>query len=208
MDKLPSHRQLLASLIDSLSKDAHPSQEDSDNTSIIPQDCRRLLLTLHVLFPNLLLPALDLLDRRLIIRVRSSLAEAITGDQRPTENNVWDLYVVKSVASTLTRRHRENTASKSYAVRLSAWNCSCVSFVFDAFSPEKVASEEDDVGETQSWSFGGLSLDGRTGAAEHVPCCKHLLACLLAQRWNGLLGGYIDERIATREELAGIIAGL
>lgn len=57
------------------------------------------------------------------------------------------------------------------------------------------------------WSFGGMSLDGlAAGAGEGVPVCKHLLACLLADRWSVALGRYVVERRVGREEMAGIVA--
>ena len=39
-----------------------------------------------------------------------------------------------------------------------------------------------------------------------VPCCKHLLACLLAERWHAALGSYVMGRRVGKEEMAGIIA--
>jgi hypothetical protein len=61
------------------------------------------------------------------------------------------------------------------------------------------------------WTFGGASLDGSAagagaGAGEGVPVCKHLLACLLAERWSVALGRYVVERRVGREEMAGIVA--
>jgi hypothetical protein len=57
------------------------------------------------------------------------------------------------------------------------------------------------------WSFGGMSLDGiEAGAGEGVPVCKHLLACLLAERWGTALGQYVAEREVVKEEMAGIVA--
>lgn len=58
--------------------------------------------------------------------------------------------------------------------------------------------------EEQEWSFGGLSTDGLPGGAEGVPCCKHLLACLLAERCEEELGGYVKEVRVGREEMAGL----
>lgn len=57
------------------------------------------------------------------------------------------------------------------------------------------------------WEFGGLSADGRDGAGG-VPCCKHLLACVLAEKWNAVLGGYIEQRLVSREEGAGLVGDL
>ncbi|KAG4434349.1 hypothetical protein IFR05_010160 [Cadophora sp. M221] len=53
----------------------------------------------------------------------------------------------------------------------------------------------------EEWEFGGLSLDGRNGGG--VPCCKHLLACVLGERWD-VLKGYVKERVVGREEMAGL----
>ncbi|KAL8354095.1 hypothetical protein RB601_003780 [Gaeumannomyces tritici] len=75
------------------------------------------------------------------------------------------------------------------------------------------------------WEFGGLSIDGREQQLGHgsggddddgggglvevrgVPCCKHLLACLLADRWP-VAGRCVAARCVSREELAGIMAGI
>ncbi|KAL5325942.1 hypothetical protein ACEPPN_007077 [Leptodophora sp. 'Broadleaf-Isolate-01'] len=53
----------------------------------------------------------------------------------------------------------------------------------------------------EKWEFGGLSMDGRDGGG--LPCCKHLLACVLGERWD-VLRGYVDERVVGREEMAGL----
>ena len=39
-----------------------------------------------------------------------------------------------------------------------------------------------------------------------VPLCKHLLASLLAERWD-VIGGLVEEREVGREEMAGWAAG-
>lgn len=98
-----------------------------------------------------------------------------------------------------------------YTVHLEAWNCSCAAFAFSAFpaapwnlSQEDVYDEDLDMDmseeeEEGKWEFGGLSLDGGGG----VPVCKHLLACVLGERWKGVLGGYVREKVVSREEMAG-----
>lgn len=103
-----------------------------------------------------------------------------------------------------------------YAVRLEAWNCSCAAFAFEAYpggsrfgdhAPWLNLDDGDSDGdgdEGAEWEFGGLGLDGKTGEAGKVPICKHLLACLLAERWDGMLGGYVKEKEVGREEMAGI----
>ena len=208
---LPPHRQFLTSLINSLSKtpSSHPEEASPPSgyphqQQAIPLSRRRLLLTLHVLFPNLLLPALDLLDRSLVTRLVASDASSNQAGQQQ------GLYLIKSLASTMSRRRRETAAARLYLVQLSAWNCTCASFSLDAFpatvrSTTAVTGDDDDA-EGESWAIGGLSLDGYKGMGEDVPCCKHLLAALLGDSWEDVMGSYVQEAKATMEELAGIIA--
>jgi hypothetical protein len=105
-------------------------------------------------------------------------------------------------------------------VRLTAWNCSCAAFAFSAFpastsgpfsprfedatSASASLGARDAQGTDSDWEFGGLSSNGTAGHGDGVPCCKHLLACLLAERWEGGLGGYIRQMRVGREEMAGL----
>ncbi|KAK2069829.1 hypothetical protein P8C59_004376 [Phyllachora maydis] len=80
-----------------------------------------------------------------------------------------------------------------------------------AAEEEEEEEEEEDADETAAWSFGGLSLDGTEDSVsetEAVPVCKHLLACLLAERWKAALGRYVVERRVRKEEMAGLVADL
>lgn len=114
--------------------------------------------------------------------------------------------------------HASAGTGLSYVVRLQAWNCSCAAFTFSAFpatmSPfvptycegdGRVNSAKMQVGKerTEAWQFGGLSRDGMDDRSS-VPCCKHLLACLLAERWHLVLGCYVKEIMAESEEMAGL----
>ncbi|KAF4507063.1 hypothetical protein G6O67_005738 [Ophiocordyceps sinensis] len=274
MQNLPSHRQLLTSLVASLSQQQQqPLRQDSGAAA----GRRHLLLTLHVIFPSIVLPALDLLDRKLVARVRvapgrgpeeqSSIharhrdveglgdskrtnrlggggepgnrgrsAPSSLAGQTMDEVPLAQLYVVQSLASTLAPPRGRDPASPSrtYAVHLDAWSCSCASFALEAFashtqptagaslfksraspspfpraSPPSPPSEARPVGQDeQMLSFGGLSLDGLSSRGEHVPCCKHLLACLLVETWSAVMGSGVDDRIVSRQELAGIAAGV
>ncbi|KAF5027202.1 hypothetical protein F66182_690 [Fusarium sp. NRRL 66182] len=221
MEPLPSHRQLITALISSIS-DIAPSNSADDISSTQPPRAaqppsstplqaispsqRPLLLTLHVLFPSLLLPALDLLDRGLVTRpVRKQEPE----DEIPTDNPKNDIFLVRSLATTLSRRTRDfGLSSKRYIVHLNAWNCSCASFTFDAFPSHPVPvmnQTQQPPPKDEEWSFGGLGLDSRGDAP---PCCKHLLACLLVDKWPAMLGSYVEDWVVSREELAGIVADL
>ena len=117
-----------------------------------------------------------------------------------------------------------SSVNLTYTVRLEAWNCSCAAFAFEAFPGGSLghspwADPEDNDPDSDSdfveglggeegkeeikWEFGGLSFDGRRGGGK-VPICKHLLACLLAERWEAVLGGYVKEMVLGKEEMAGI----
>lgn len=78
MSALPSNRTFVTSLISSL-----PSESASQNPlKDLSPPHRNVLLTLHVLFPNELLPALDLLDRGLVTRLRiTELSDSFAADR-------------------------------------------------------------------------------------------------------------------------------
>ena len=240
MTSLPTHRQLLTSLITSLSSispslpsEAPPSPPTSTSPlHALSQSHRQLLLTLHVLFPNLLLPAFDLLDRGLVTRLTLSVKDHESGSRPDAAERKEDVtagrpndsaesspgfFLVKSLATTLTRRHRDvGLSSQRYLVQLRTWQCACASFTFDAF-PSSSGSAGDHENESTTseldesllnWSFGGMSLDGLGASGGDVPCCKHLLACLIEEKWPSLLRQYLDERTVSREEMAGIMADM
>ncbi|KAI1753049.1 hypothetical protein F4782DRAFT_539794 [Xylaria castorea] len=237
------------------SSNQHVGASPSTNPfKLIPPAYRTILTTLHVLYPSTLLPALDLLDRRLVTRVilkqdatqqptnihdvtitsaqKSEVDGAILNMQE--ENKPLPLYhLVRSAQPQSHRRqHSASSGGRVYIVRLESWNCTCAAFAFSAFpplpSPTPIFSSpaESSVAETgyqifpgdsamsshedaaQTWEFGGLSADGKDGAGGGVSCCKHLLACVLAEKWNAALGGYMEERIVGREEGAGLVGDL
>lgn len=109
-------------------------------------------------------------------------------------------------------RARGAVGEMVYIVRLAAWNCTCAAFAFSAF-PGAASSlvfdaeeaEIDDAaaagGSGEEWQFGGVSRDGMAGGG--VPCCKHILACVLAERMGEWVGG-VKEREVGREEMAGL----
>lgn len=301
MASLPHPRHFLTSLINTISDiplaqpGPHPLRhhEQSNPLKAVPRSHRPLLTTLHVLFPTLLLPALDVLDRRLVTRLwlvprRSDEAgyESPSDDDDADENGsdggvnadvrgdgevggytpepaargagqyvprrrarpppaeeegeelgeqepLSHIFTVRSSQSAHPRRRKdlvlggvaEDPAQKAYTVRLGAWNCTCAAFAFAAipgagsrgFSVDVGARDEgrrhgvideaEREGGAGDWEFGGMSLDG-AGDGGGVPCCKHLLACLLAERWPAGLGDYIEERRVGRNQMAGIVADI
>ncbi|KAJ9227538.1 hypothetical protein DTO169E5_5549 [Paecilomyces variotii] len=133
---------------------------------------KSLMLTLHCLFPNELLLALDILDRKLVRRFVSSkqtedgdgnAAEYTntsgSGDDREEipdsqeeeevdslpeqQTSVRDeMFLVLSTSSTTSQSSRR-VPEKYYEVRLRAWNCTCPAFVLSAFRNLGNAVEED-----------------------------------------------------------------
>ncbi|RYC57066.1 hypothetical protein CHU98_g9140 [Xylaria longipes] len=267
MTTIPKPRDILTSLISSLpsipiadhattttsshrSSNQHVGANPTTNPfRLIPPAYRSILTTLHVLYPSTLLPALDLLDRRLVTRVilkqyapqqPTNIQDvAITSAQESEadggipnmqeENKPPPLYHLVRSAQPQSHRRQHSTSSggRAYIVRLESWNCTCAAFAFSAFpplpsptlssasesgyhiSPTTDTREDDDAmtsdeDAAQTWEFGGLGADEKDGAGG-VPCCKHLLACVLAEKWNAVLGGYMEERFVGREEGAGLV---
>lgn len=231
---LPSHRALLTNLIESVlqADTSHSSNDVAPNTGSAHNIRRRhLILTLHVIFPGMLLPAVDLLDRKLVTRMIYAENTIIpTSDSSSTTvEEKWDeppeqtlIYTVKSAAQTLARRRRDTSSSvasapaRTYLVHLDAWNCSCAGFALEAFPGNgggAIGVEEsygrisnDEKSERSGWLFGGMSRDGDPRFGETLPCCKHLLACLLAEKWKDVLNVHVEDKACTREEIAGVVA--
>lgn len=309
---LPTPRQLLTSILNQISEipaptapgQGDPAEKNNSSTisrtdsfperareppanplRLIDARHRPLFTTLHVLFPSLLLPALDLLDRGLVTRlvgpdeaataVRAEASHLAHQDDGSHETRQEDgggsqvrestaappppsssVYLVRSAqkptrrpyggggdapATTSAPTATGSSTQKTYVVHTTAWNCTCAAFAFSAFPPLAGAptllgpgrhsapedhpvsgigilvdaddgddvEEEGEQGEGSRrapWQFGGLSFDGCTGAGGVPPCCKHLLACVLAERWGCGLGKYVARWEVGREEMAGVFA--
>ncbi|KAF2688689.1 hypothetical protein K458DRAFT_293639 [Lentithecium fluviatile CBS 122367] len=284
---LPTSREFITELLNTLRRLPHASADATNAAATnplvnTPEPVKKQLLALHVIFPNELLPALDLLDRRLVTRFRicrepdlqlketaptkmcavdssapntaltsaagqMDSADAEMGDAphvtefigvppaieeraSGTEErggtathqneaaNVDTIYYVRSAQQRSSRYSASYDTIASYEVRPRAWNCSCPAFAFSAFppihpeppvptyiptntnptsytaGPGKVAQE--------GWSFGSMGLGEGT-----PPVCKHLLACVLAERCAALFGAFVEERNVSVEEAAGWAAG-
>ncbi|POS81157.1 hypothetical protein DHEL01_v200428 [Diaporthe helianthi] len=267
---LPTPRQLLSSILDQISRIPAPTTPDPGNGTaqnsrtitrtdsfpertgqaphsnplrLIEPGHRPLFTTLHVLFPSLLLPALDLLDRGLVTRLVTPPGGASPG-HRPTPS----AYIVRSAQKPTRRPYggdapaatsanattgSNSSSQRAYVVHAAAWNCTCAAFAFSAFPslsgpsllapaesrgedtvPAMIVTQDDgdsaeDSGEgrqSRPWQFGGVSLEGGPDAGGVPPCCKHLLACVLAERWPTGLDGYVNRWEVAREEMAGVFA--
>lgn len=301
---LPTPRQLLTSILNAISQIPAPTAPTTKNERaqgssaitrtgslqahepatnplrLVDHKYRPLFTTLHVLFPSLLLPALDLLDRGLVTRLLSpeehTTPAEVSGqdDDQPHEPRQEDegdmemrdppappttpasmVYLVRSAQKPARRPYGGgelsttsapgSSSSRTYIVHTAAWNCTCAAFAFAAFPPltgpslllttaqaepqdgareadlmSAMAMAEDVEGGTDgeeeegrsAWQFGGASFDGTgadvNGGGGVPPCCKHLLACVLAERWGRGLGSYVAQREVGREEMAGVFADI
>lgn len=179
---------------------------------------RPLLLTLHCLFPNDLLPALDILDRELVRRVVRADRHTATS-QGETTKGYEDMFIVisASVPPPLESLFPGSTRDqeKGYEVRLRAWNCSCPTFTISAYrdTHQTMTPAAEDQSDTETpqdksvaYPFGGTMACGT--ARLSPPVCKHILACILSVRCPGLFGVDQDGGCAiSKEELAGWCAG-
>ncbi|KAI9373740.1 hypothetical protein BJX61DRAFT_363004 [Aspergillus egyptiacus] len=145
----------------------HHRHPQSHPTSAFPAarlaQLKPLMLTLHCLFPNEFLLALDILDRGLVRRVRTKNGTEPGNQDSPeeapqptdvdldTESQIQsqrtgkeDFFFVTSAstipnpASRLPSQFQPGTQhhqwqEKGYEVRLHAWNCTCPSFTISAF---------------------------------------------------------------------------
>ena len=190
-DKLPAPRRLLADLVHAIAAIPLAASTDSagplNTLRRVPSEHRALLATLHVLFPALLLPALDLLDRRRVVRF--PLTQGTTS--RP---------------STSLRALYQIRGDQAHVVHLRSWHCTC------AFFALAVANHGADTDEDSS-SASSLTS---SPLAFSTPPCKHLLACLLAEEWPALQeytqadghGSDAKDTAASPETLAGLVAGV
>ncbi|KAJ5641603.1 hypothetical protein N7490_005603 [Penicillium lividum] len=193
-----------------------------------------LMLTLHCLFPNDLLPALDILDRRLVQRlVREDKTGAVPEhdhglaehqDMEQTETSYSrhdspeDIFFVISASTApppgAASRFPTQEQLKGYEVRLRAWACTCPTFTLSAFrdiQPRMDVSAGTPGAVLRDhgpgcYPFGGtLTCVTDRGSP---PVCKHILACILFARCPGLFGVSGDGRHPVAiEELAGWCAG-
>ncbi|KAF2671634.1 hypothetical protein BT63DRAFT_422180 [Microthyrium microscopicum] len=210
---LPTPRALLTTLLTTL-----PS---SPTPSALLSTTKTHLLTFHVLFPNEFLPALDIIDRKLITRLvlsnvpteQVTTTEELTAVNEPIDPDAAAPGTTSAVTAYLVRSTQPSgrftdAFGAHYRVEPVAWNCTCPAFAFSAFPAGGFGTDEggtddgevdegENIGDGDSVKFGGLSRGQR------VPICKHLLAVVLAER----MGQGVEEKIVGVEEMAGWAAG-
>ncbi|KAK8212582.1 hypothetical protein IWZ01DRAFT_482307 [Phyllosticta capitalensis] len=116
--QLPSARSFLTDLLSSLPAATGHDKNDSKTTSssilnplkdLQPGAQRNIFLTLHVLFPNELLPALNLLDRRLVTRVIIIPPGTSPPTSGPRQREAGPAAVARGAAET-AQQDKENTS--------------------------------------------------------------------------------------------------
>lgn len=216
-DPLPSHVEILSRIFNALP--SHQNVEPDPGARLALK--RRLFLTLHVIFPDQLLPALDLIDRGLLTQIYLKKAQpeaAITNKpvatksaSPPTSYNATSgpaipgTYLAKSTV-TKSKFAKAETAQaiKTYLVQLRTWNCSCSAFTLEAMPQGELPFDQAAAANEQL--FGGFSLPKQTVMGEAIPCCKHILASLLMDRWSHIFAADVDTRACSRDEMAGLVA--
>ncbi|KZZ97070.1 Zinc finger, SWIM-type [Ascosphaera apis ARSEF 7405] len=223
--QLPTSRELVTLILRRLSRiggevrlaapQSDPSidqgDESEDNLSNVLkelpeaalEEVKSLLLTLHSLFPNELLLALDILDRRQIGHIVLPTDEDDATCARP-------IYMISSGTPT---NKRQLTRRENYTVCLDSWSCSCPAFIIavmadsDALSIQRVAREDDETAKCSvrwmqhnQWLFGGI-MPASTNLAQ-LPICKHLLACILADQCHPLFGRHVETLHLSKAEAA------
>ncbi|PUU75987.1 hypothetical protein B9Z19DRAFT_1089295 [Tuber borchii] len=185
---LPSPRQIITSLVNQIKCLPPPSptaSPPSNPLKTVPASARQLFMSLHCLLPSAFLPALDLLDKSLVTRYTAGSGRSV--------------YYVKSTQSL--SRGKFSASGSVYEVRTKAWSCSCSGFAFAAFGglgireEDEQGVEEEGEGEGDMWRWGGMIRGGSP------PVCKHLVACVLAERCSEMLGRYVIEKRVGLEEL-------
>ncbi|KAK8226858.1 hypothetical protein HDK77DRAFT_117916 [Phyllosticta capitalensis] len=119
--QLPSARSFLTDLFSSLPAATGHDKNDSKTTSssifnplkdLQPGAQRNIFLTLHVLFPNELLPALNLLDRRLVTRVIIIPPGTSPPTSGPRQREAGPAAVARGAAETAQQDKDERAAQE------------------------------------------------------------------------------------------------
>lgn len=186
------------------------------------------LLTLHFLFPFDFLPALDLIDRKLITKLTHSPIEPDT-DPKPADRPSFTTFYVQSASaltsssssSSSTRRsktgrfgNRNYAATRiRYEVRLDSWNCTCPAFAAASLklilSTSTKTAADDHFERPDADTAAPVPLVGGTLTKHDVqiPACKHILAAALCEAAPGLFGSGMTTRDVSVSEMAAWAAG-
>ena len=220
---LPPARVFLDSVVASLAVEPSPTSAQAARAGEGPtvaatdaaaaEPMRPLLLTLHALFPGDVLPALDLLDRGLVRRLRTQSAEpGPSGARRDAASCTYVVQSAQRLADQDGSWHKRSAdrAPRGYQVQLAAWNCTCPAFAFATVAPAPAPTSSagsplahaPDEADAATVPFGGATLCRQT-----PPVCKHLLACELAERAGARFRALAVDATCSADEMAGWAAG-
>lgn len=163
-----------------------------------PEICK-IMVTLHCVFPEYLLPALDLLDRDAITRL--GLEEARPATLGPASEHrespalptgpefafgPCDIYcVATSSAVNSDRGAGRDVTGRNHQVILRAWNCSCPTFTLNTLAQDAQPNRGDMTNNEEGLSGEGRDDDIQLSSLSNgliltdLPLCKHVLACAL-----------------------------
>lgn len=187
-----------------------PTPSEAIRSFLSYPDTKQLLLTLHCIFPDQLLPALDLLERGRVSLYFRKDPEAGSNHLAGTWKPRPSCYYVEASSQRANRFSQFSAPRSLYEIRAKAWNCSCPAFTFSTLEGElaKRTSLESSGGSQSMTGAVGASIiyGGRAEGDNRAPICKHLLACLLANS-SKLLATCVKRVAMTEHELAGWAAG-
>ena len=149
-------------------------QTSSSSSSSSPSSSeivKPLLATLHVLFPHEFIPALDILDRKLVLELSTEGLVLPGSESNPdhpdhpntkpkTEIRRTTALYVRSASSSLSsfdnnkyklERGGGTGATGYYEVHLNSWNCTCPAFSYSAFG--------------RNLGGGGVNIDSATSSS-------------------------------------------
>jgi hypothetical protein len=182
---LPSLRRLLTTLYNDI-KPLQANNDASDSVPVpaitiehLPKSSQTALIALHQIYPQLLLPALDLLDNALVS------AYAITSDKSASSPCV---YYVRSSRGR-TSRYNGPVTRIAYEVRPTAWHCTCPAYAFSAFS----ARNAFDPFERGTEDSSGQEIWGGETRGGQLAICKHLLAVVIGKKLNVIPVNQVDK---------------
>jgi hypothetical protein len=236
---LPHPHAFITSVIGQLASINSTSSENILNlSSLRRQDlktAKSIFTTLHFLFPHELLPALDLLDRKLVTQLvfipspSTALDMPVThpprseGSSTVSEQTSWETFYVQSASATASSsksnsRYRRvyNPTGTYYEVRLDAWNCTCPAFAYSAFGGASdlshdqagLEAEHEQTGSEKEGEGEGWRFGGTaTRDGTGAPICKHILATVLGKALPSLFGSGVERKEVTAAEAGGWGAG-
>ena len=209
-------KSFLTSIFDQLST-INPEDDDhiyaeapklSNLTGDTAKNAKAIFLTLHFLFPHELLPALDLLDRKLVNKHQ----------QQMTGLEVYYVQSASSLTDTASRsksrfRNAFNPTKTYYEVRLDSWNCSCAAFAQSSLKlilSRTAGSDDEPISEwkqTTSIASGLMVGGGLTHQDSPVAICKHVLAVVVGECCPGMFSNSVNIVDDTWNSMAGWAAG-